>query len=496
MGTKASERRWDAREYLRVSEAGLGRSTDEQHTENVEATEEQGWTLGEPYEDSDFSASRFARKARPDYAKLISDLETGRFGAGVLILWESSRGSRRTGEWVTLIELCEDQGVKIWVTTHGRLYDPANHRDRKSLLEDAIGSEYASAETSKRVRRATRAAATAGRPHGRTPYGYTRVYGPHPDTGKVVLLSQEIEESEAPNVRELFERLDNAHSLKAIERDWKERWIRRRDGGLFTPQHLRKLALNPAYAGLRLFSPGRTPGKNETPGTLIEASWSALVPRDLFDRVERRLNAEERKTSRGGAAKHFLSLIAVCDVCGGPLAAKNLPAGWRYVCTQKGCVKVPMSELDSLTEEEILVYLERDDVYRFLESADGDTDEELREVRAALAAVMSELEELQETLDRGEISAQMAGRSEVSKLQRKDQLEAQERELSAPAGLGPIAPGEDVRVRWDDAPMSAKRETARALLVPAVLGQVRVGRAISRSAPVSERVVWDTDSRT
>ncbi|MDQ0664685.1 DNA invertase Pin-like site-specific DNA recombinase [Arthrobacter ulcerisalmonis] len=97
----------------------------------------------------------------------MADLEEDAFGAGALGLWESSRGSRRTGEWVDLIELCEERGIRIWVTTHGRLYDPANARDRRTLLEDAVDSEYESAKTSKRLQRDMRSDAEKGRPHGR-----------------------------------------------------------------------------------------------------------------------------------------------------------------------------------------------------------------------------------------------------------------------------------------------------------------------------------------
>ena len=142
------------REYLRVSKdrSSRGKSPDQQHDENVAALMNRGWDIHpEPYRDNDRSASRYSKQAREGFAKLMSDLEEDAFGAGALGLWESSRGSRRTGEWVDLIELCEERGIRIWVTTHGRLYDPANARDRRTLLEDAVDSEYESAKTSKRL---------------------------------------------------------------------------------------------------------------------------------------------------------------------------------------------------------------------------------------------------------------------------------------------------------------------------------------------------------
>ncbi|MET7727737.1 recombinase family protein [Streptomyces mirabilis] len=80
---------------------------DEQGMENAEAADERDIVLGEPYEDTG-SASRYQRKSRDGFDKLIDDLKKDTFGADVLILWESSRGSRKVGEWITLIELCEE----------------------------------------------------------------------------------------------------------------------------------------------------------------------------------------------------------------------------------------------------------------------------------------------------------------------------------------------------------------------------------------------------
>ncbi|MGW2938594.1 recombinase family protein [Streptomyces sp. NPDC001156] len=132
------------REYLRVSAKGE-RSIPEQRDDNTRAAEREGVALGRPYQDQG-SASRYARTNRDDFDRLTDDLKNGQFGADLLWLWESSRGSRRVGEWVTLIELCEENAVRVYVTTHGRVYNPADPRDRRSLLEDAVDSEYESAK--------------------------------------------------------------------------------------------------------------------------------------------------------------------------------------------------------------------------------------------------------------------------------------------------------------------------------------------------------------
>ena len=79
-----------AREYLRVSmdRSGRERSNDEQHADNQREAEANGWALGEHYADVG-SASRYATKARGNFETLVADLAADRFGAEVLILWES-----------------------------------------------------------------------------------------------------------------------------------------------------------------------------------------------------------------------------------------------------------------------------------------------------------------------------------------------------------------------------------------------------------------------
>jgi site-specific DNA recombinase len=173
------------REFRRVSVdlTGKVKSNEEQGEENGPCAERHNVALtGEPYEEVG-SASKFAKKKRgDDFLKLMKDLESGRFtadGSEVLWMWESSRGSRRTGVWCSLIDACEDAGVNIGVTTHDRIYDTSNARDRRSLQEDAVDSEYESAKTSMRVTRDVEAAVKAeggARPHGRRPYGYEREY--------------------------------------------------------------------------------------------------------------------------------------------------------------------------------------------------------------------------------------------------------------------------------------------------------------------------------
>jgi site-specific DNA recombinase len=79
----------------------------------------------------------------------------------------ATEGKTTTGREYLRVSMDRSAQVKIHVTTHNRTYDPSNGRDRRSLLEDAVDSEYESGKISARLKRAAAANAAPGKPHGR-----------------------------------------------------------------------------------------------------------------------------------------------------------------------------------------------------------------------------------------------------------------------------------------------------------------------------------------
>jgi DNA invertase Pin-like site-specific DNA recombinase len=481
-----------AREYLRVSKdkSGRARSVEEQHDDNVAAGQVHGFTLaGQPYSDVSLSASRYARKVRGDFARLLADLEHGRFGADLLVLWESSRGSRRVGEWATLVDLLEDARVKVHVATHGRTYDPRNPRDRRTLMEDAVDAEYASGKASDAIQRAAKATAERGEAWGRIPFGYRRTYDPVTRR----LVSQDPDPGEAAVVREVFTRLRRGDTLHGIARDFAARGITTRAGRPFTPQAIRNLALRPVYAGLRVHEPGNREGRYRgSLDALTAATWPALVDRETFTVVRGMLLDPGRKTSRPGRGKHLLSLIAACDICGSELTATFRYGARQYVCRGRACVRVDADGLDTVAERAIVAYLARPDVIAGLRVA-GDDSPELAQVRADLVAARTELADWRRLAKERKVTAESFAEIEPGIVRSVTDLEARETELSTPSALLVIPPGRDAARRWAAAEMPARRQVARLLLSRQVIGQLRVTRTPqpgSKPADAADRVVW------
>lgn len=473
-----------AREYLRVSadKTGRGASVAQQHEKNQRAAERAAWRLLEPYREPEaVSASRYSKRAREAFASLLDDIESGAFGASVLILWEASRGSRRTGEWVDLIDACAGAGVLIHVTTHGRTYDPTNSRDRRTLLEDAIDSEYESAKLSDRVTRAMAANAQGGRPHGQIPWGFRRIY----DERSGALVRQEPDPATAPLVAELFDRVRAGDSLRSIERDWAQRGIENKSGRPFGSAHLRSLLDIRAYVGDRVHK-----------DTVHPDAWEAIVTRETWQAVRSILSNPARRTSRPGRGKYQVSMLARCGICEGPMVGSPTTEARRravpvYRC-QANHVVVGLAALDEYVRDVVAAYLARPDVHAALTAASVN-NADLQRARDNVAVLRGELDDLYARGAAGTITPGGVAAMEPGIIQR---LEAAQRALdglqtpSALSGIfGDRSPGVVLRSLTTERlrAVYALVCTPELLGVPFVLRSARKG---PDQPPVHERVEW------
>ncbi len=219
--------------------SGRVRSVSEQHDDNRTEIEANGWLEVADYEDEG-SASRFARKERADWTRLPADIAADMLD--VVVMWESSRGSRKLGEWVDFLDLCRERKVLIHVFTHHRTYDMSIGRDWRVLAEDGVDNAYESEKTSERVRRALRDNAANGLPHGICKYGYERIHDPR--TGR--LLGQRPVPEHAAVCAEIIRRIAAAEPVSAIYHDLVKRGVPAPGGGAWYRRTITKIATSPA----------------------------------------------------------------------------------------------------------------------------------------------------------------------------------------------------------------------------------------------------------
>lgn len=458
--------------YTRVSkdQAG-GRSVTEQEADGRQVIEREGWTFGGLYSDNDKGASRHSRKARPDWQRLMADLQPG----DVLVSWEVSRGTRDLVVWAALVAACQEHGIPMCVG--GRVHDMNDPDDAFALNLQAMLGVRESDVTRKRVLRAVRANAVAGRPHGRMLYGYAREYDP----ASGVLVRQVIREDQAVNVREAATRVLAGESIRSVSLDYGRRGITAPQGGVWSPVQLREALLNPAYAAFRVH-------KDEIIG---DAQWPPILTADQHRALVAKLTDPARLTTREHSIRHLMSGLARCGVCGSVLTflAHKTPTATvatpKYVCKAKFCVAIKEDDLDELVRTVIVLRLGRGDALDALQPATG--DDQRTEAVAVAVELRARLEAFYESAAAGGLSPAGLAKVEAQLLPQIAAAEAAARPVLVSGAVTALVAERDVGAGWDAIPVTARREVVAAFMTVFV---DRTGRGRRVFDPDRVRVEW------
>jgi DNA invertase Pin-like site-specific DNA recombinase len=469
------------------------KSTEQQGDENAAAAAVRGWTIAETYRDDGLSASRYATRARDEYERLLADLEAGKID--VLILWESSRGSRQVSEWIKMLEIIEEHGVRIYVTNQDQIYDPRNRRnDRYTLIDQANKAEKDSGDTSDRIRRSGTASAAAGKPWGRTPFGYERIY----DNETRELIEQRPKPGEAAVVRHIFAELARGVSISAVTRQLNAGevldvgYVPPLQAPQWVPPLVRAIALRETYRGMRTHY-----------GQITEGIWPPLVDDATFYAVKRILRDPKRKkTINPGKARHLLSLIAECGECGSPMAAYYGGPSRRRAATYQcrgrnglssgGCTSINQDDLDAFVTKATFERLH--ETWDAITSGEGSSDAEILAARAEIAALRARLDEHYDESAAGRLSARALARIEP---QIEGEIAAAERRAET-AATAPVlrwlltGSRDELRNRWEAAPASTRREVIKELFSAIKVFKRTPGRGYGEPAE-SRTELWFRD---
>jgi len=501
--------------YTRVSfdRKGRARSVEQQAEEARTACEENSWTITRELSDNDRSASRFARKDRPEYAELLELLESGT--VDVLVLWEPSRGDREAERWLKLLRICRENGVLIHVCTHDHTYDLKRPKDWKSLAQEGVESQSYSEEASLRQRRNTRAAARAGRPHGKLLYGYRREYDPASGD----LVGQHIRDDQAEVIQEAARRFADGDSCYEIAADFNARGVRTpryepllrkadqtaakaaeitdeaaRQAALDEAKKLRqqaaglrwdltqvgRLVTNPAYAGQRVHL-----------GQIVsEAQWPAILDDQVYADCVARHSDPRRKSVRDTAVKHLLSGAARCHECDAPARVQKNRTILSYICSEKFCVAVKKSALEDFIVETVLARLSRPDALDLIvgtvEQPADDPGKLVKKLEARLDTFYAEA-----AADR--LSAQGLAAIEAQLLPQLEAARAKARPTTVSPLLRKLA-GPGAAERWEELTPGQRRE----VVVEVVEIRISKGRRGAKTFDPGRlgQSRWRGDSRT
>jgi site-specific DNA recombinase len=245
-----------------------------------------------------------------------------------------------------ILELNERHGIKL--ASHTGEYDLATSGGRFSFRIDAARARRESEQKTERLLLWHAELAAQGVYTGtRRPFGYHRI----PAQGQrgrpgYRPASLEVNEDEAPLVKEAVMRVLAGWSLRRVCLDWTNRQpqVRTTMGGLWTPETLRQFLVSPLLVGWREHSVqgARAQIVRDDNGHPVQA-WPGIITADLHDDLVDMLSNQlppsvswpSRRTNRGRTARvHLLSSFLECGACGQKMVGlkRGRDRQAKYVC--------------------------------------------------------------------------------------------------------------------------------------------------------------------
>ena len=442
--------------YARVSSdpKKQEKSVTDQVNEGTRECNERGWIIARVFKDNDRSASRHAKKERPEYVKLIEFLRSG--GADVLVTWESSRAQRDLEAYVKLRKICAECNVQ-WCYK-GRVHDLSRTDDRFTTGLDALLAEREADEVKDRVMRGQKDSAERGRPPGRILFGYQREYDPRTKA----FIRQAIREDQAVIVREVIRRYAAGESKPSIRIDLNQRGLTTGTGKPWNDRALARMVTNYSYLGKRIYQ-----GK-----VIRDGLWPPIIEKakdvQAFYACVRRIERGRLLHQRDGSSKYLLTGIAKCGTCGGRLKSIPSPRSVKrsYVCggtpAHRGqCVTIRIERLDAYVTEWILERLSRPDAGGLL--AGDPEDDDTAEAMAEADQLRARLDEFTDAAAAGDVTPAALARIESQLLPKIEAAEKRAQSVTvSPVLQDMIRP--DIADVWPGLPISQQREVVRTLV--------------------------------
>lgn len=308
--------------YARYSDASQREESIEgQIRECREYAQRQGITILHVYIDRALSAKT---DNRPDFQRMIADSAKGLFD--VVLVWKLDRFARNRYDSAHYKAILKKNGVRV-VSARENISDGPEGIILESMLEGY--AEYYSAELSEKIHRGQHENALKGKNNGGgIPLGYL--------LGEDQKLA--VDPVMAPIIVEIFKRYAQGETIHSIADDLNRRQIRTKKQRPFTNSSFYSLLRNRKYIGEYKYQEVVIPG-----------GVPAIVPEDLFFRVQERMEKNKRAPARAKSEEGFLLTTKLfCGNCGRMMVGESGTSHtgkthFYYKCgaakRRKGCKK-------------------------------------------------------------------------------------------------------------------------------------------------------------
>jgi site-specific DNA recombinase len=484
--------------YCRISRdrVGAGLGVERQERDCRELADRLGWAVVETYCDNDLSA--YSGKRRPDYERLLSDIEAGHLTA--VIAWHADRLHRSPVELERYIAVCDGRNVPTQTVRAGHL-DLSTANGRMNARITGAVARHESEQKGERVRRQKQQAQAQGRwIGGRRPFGFAldgvtlrptakqlhamheraaALYGDTvPAVGQLGELADQIT-AEADAIADATRRILAGESLRSIVSEWNTAELTTATGTPWDGSKARQMLMRPRNAGL-------TGNRKRVVGPAV---WDPIVDRDSWEALVALLGDPSRLTHRGTSLKLPGSFLYRCD-CGelvrsGGQRADGKP---RYACSANHMRRLaePVDELVFEVIERVLV---RDNLELMTPAAD------LAPLRDRLTTLRARSEEIAAMF--GDPGSGMTGAQfRVANERLQHEIRATEAELgrrSAGSRLSGIADAPDPAVAFRTSGIDRQRAVIDTLMVVTLM-RIKRGRRTGGAYfdPTSVKIEWKT----
>jgi site-specific DNA recombinase len=438
--------------YCRISldRSGKGLGVEQQERDCRALADRLGLDVREVYIDNDVSASGYTRKRRPEYARMLRDLEAN---PAAIVAMHPDRMYRQMAELENLVKVVERLGITIH-TVHGGDVDLSTASGRTTARLVGVIAQGESERMSERRKARKQAQRLAGEYHGGPrPFGFEK-------DGVTVRLD------EAERIRQAVTDLLAGRTLYSLVSEWNTAGVRTSAGARWGARQLSRVLVRARNAALI-----------EHDGQMIgNAVWPAIISEDELRAVRAVLRNPARKVSPGPARKHLLSGYLRCGVCGGPMivsysGGESARAVYRCVPGQgPGHASRTVHLLDEYVTYLVIGYLSRPG------NEIPAPAEDTTLARTRLAAITAELDDLAELVGQGKISArQMAIASEPLEAEAQKLRERIDASLMVDA-LGAFRGAEDPAKVWEDLDLDRRRNVIGRLVASITVNPAPKGR--------------------
>lgn len=269
--------------YLRISNDPEGREAGitRQRTDGAALCKRNGWTVVDEFADNDKSASRYARKVRPEFARMLAMVDSGQ--ASRIVAYNLDRLLRNPKELEELIDRA-DRGTLTVTSLQGDI-DLAGE-DGRFMARVLVAHAAKEADAiSRRTRRGKAGARANGDVGGRVVAlgWYGKRHGVDPTTGQPYLDNGTKQHpGEAKVIRKAVADFLTGASLAEIARRWNDQQV-------LCPQGAKHWASASVRAVL---TNARNAGKVSYDGEIVgDGNWKPIIDFDSWKRVRARVDA-------------------------------------------------------------------------------------------------------------------------------------------------------------------------------------------------------------